>query len=976
MPLSPIDLKCCDLIDPIGVVNSGLRLSWKLKSTGRGEHQSAWEVEAASPNGVILWSSGQVLGSETVDIEWMGRRLASVQEVIWKVRVWTKGSDTASAWSAPARFVTNPVTPQDWGGSWIGRHAMKSSSDTMGMEKAAWIIVPGPRSSETPVKQWFRVWIDENQTKGKLIFSADDECKVYWKGVKIAENKDWRRAAVVDLMVEGDDWLEFEIDSPAGQFGLIAGLLFEGKSVFSSREWDSSKDRQTWTKAEEVGPYGSAPWGPIPLYATDRWEPAAVLAKEFKVNHKVKRAFLFATSLGVMDWNLNGRGPAKDVLMPGWTDFNKRIHTLGWDVTPEVKEGDNSLAITVGDGWYAGYLAFSGRRGYYGLNPQALASLWIQDEAGNWSVVGTDDTWKAGEGPIRDNDLLMGTKLDLTQAYSFTGTAVSTPIDPKGPMILPHPAGPIEVDQKVKAVSVSKDSSGRYIYDFGQNLVGVVELKVKGRAGQKLVLRHAEVLDKDGSIYITNLRAAKQTDEIILPEGACTASPPFTFHGFRYCEIAGLEGELPLDDVTALVYHSPMEKKGSFDSSNLLLNRLAENSDWSLRGNGLDVLTDCPQRDERAGWTGDIGVFVWAGMAHRDMVPILNKYLKDLMADAQFPDGSLADVAPYVRVVGHGNAAWEDAGVILLAALMAEEKAEFLLDEHRAAAVRFGKYLESELKSTGLRKAGSYGDWLRLKGPQHSVLLATLYAAHSFRCLTVIDPAQKNHWNDQADKAEASVCQAFLKSDGRLIEQNQESQSFYAMAHFMKDARLKEAAKQLKRLVDESGGSLATGFMGTGFLLQTLAEQGEWDTFYQILLREEYPGWLYQIKNGATSMWERWDSWTPEKGFQDPGMNSFNHFWIGCVYDPMVRFVAGVSVAAGSAVVSPMPTKRLKHASAVRESRHGWVKAGWKWQGFDLVVEGEVGPNMKAEFKTPKGYKNLDQTLQPGPFRIILHEAG
>lgn len=976
MPLSPIELKCCDLINPIGVESTGLRLSWKLKSTGRGEHQSAWEIKATSPDGVELWSSGQVLGSQTVDIEWMGRKLAAVQEVNWRVRVWTKGSDKASEWSAPARFVTNPITPADWGASWIGRHPLKSSSDTMGMEKASWIVVPGARSSETPVKQWFRVWLDENQTKGKLIFSADDQCQVYWKGIKIAESKDWRRASVVDLMVEGDDWLEFEMDSPAGQFGLIAGIILEGKSLFSSTEWESSKDRQNWTKAEEVGPYGCAPWGPIPLYPTDKWEPATVLAKEFSLNHKVKRAFLFATALGVMDWNLNGQGPAVDVLMPGWTDFNKRVHSLGWDVTSELKEGANSLAITVGDGWYAGFLAFSGRRGYYGLNPQALASLWIQDETGKWTVLGTDGTWQAGEGPIRDNDLLMGTKLDLTKGYSFSGKAVATPIDPKGPKILPHPAGPIEINQEVGALSFTKTNDGKFIYDFGQNLVGVVKLTVNGKAGQKLVLRHAEVLEKDGSLYTANLRAAKQIDEVILKEGTNIVAPPFTFHGFRYCEIAGLDEALALSDVTALVYHSPMEKNGSFDSSNELLNRLAENSDWSLRGNGLDVLTDCPQRDERAGWTGDIGVFVWAGMAHRDMVPILNKYLKDLMADSQFPDGSLADVAPYVRVVGHGNAAWEDAGVILLAALMAEEKADFLLDEHREAAIRFGKYLEAELMSTGLRKPGAYGDWLRLKGPQHTVLLATLYAAHSFRCLTVIDPAKKDHWNTQADRAEDAVCRAFLKPDGRLIEQDQESQSFYAMAHFMKDARLKTSAKNLKRLVDESGGSLATGFMGTGFLLQTLAEQGEWETFYQILLREEYPGWLYQIKNGATSMWERWDSWTPEKGFQDPGMNSFNHFWIGCVYDPMVRFVAGVSVAAQSGVISPIPTKRLTHALATRETRHGWVKSGWKWQGSDLVVEGEVGPNMTAEFKSPKGFKNLDQTLQPGPFRIILHEEG
>lgn len=976
MPLTPIELKCCDLSNPIGVESKGIRLSWKLKSSGRGEHQSAWEVRATSPDGVELWSSGQVLGSQTVDIEWMGRKLAAVQEVVWRVRVWTKGSDKASDWSEAARFVTNPVAPADWGGSWIGRHAMKSSSDTMGMEKASWIVVPGPKSSPTPVKQWFRVWIDENLTRGRLIFTADDECKAYWKGVVIAETKDWRRAASVDLMVEGDDWLEFEMDSPAGQFGLIAGILFDGKGVFSSKEWEASSDRKTWVKAEEVGPYGIAPWGPIPLYPTDKWEPAAVLAKEFSVNQKVKKAFLFATALGVMDWNLNGVGPKLDVLMPGWTDYNKRVHSLGWDVTSQINQGENVIAMTVGDGWYSGYLAFSGRRGYYGLNPQVLASLWIQDYSGKWTVVGTDGSWQVGEGPIGDNDLLMGTKLDLTKTTTFMGKAVATPIDVDGPKILPHPAGPIEINQEVGALSCTKTSDGKFIYDFGQNLVGVVELKVKGKAGQKLVLRHAEVLDKDGNLYTANLRAAKQIDEVVLNEGDNTAAPPFTFHGFRYCEIAGLEAELNLSDVTALVYHSPMEKKGSFNSSNQLLNRLADNSDWSLRGNGLDVLTDCPQRDERAGWTGDIGVFVWAGMAHREMVPILNKYLKDLMADGQFPDGSLADVAPYVRVVGHGNAAWEDAGVILLAALMAEENADFLLDEHRESAIRFGKYLEAELKESGLRKAGAYGDWLRLKGPQHTVLLATLYAAHSFRCLTVIDPKQKDYWNAQADKAEDAVCRAFLKPDGRLIEQDQESQSFYAMAHFMRDSRLKTSAKNLKRLVEESGGSLATGFMGTGFLLQTLAEQGEWETFYQILLREEYPGWLYQIKNGATSMWERWDSWTPEKGFQDPGMNSFNHFWIGCVYDPMVRFVAGVSVQGSSGTISPIPTKRLTHASATRETRHGWVKSGWKWQGSDLVIEGEVGPNMTAEFKSPKGFKNMDQTLQPGPFRIILHEVG
>lgn len=975
MPFTPYDLKCNDLREPIGVSAKRLRLSWKVKSDEPGCLQSGYQIQALSPSGTIIWDTGQVASEETVDIPWGGPELGSVIEVTWRVRVTKRGGGEASPWVS-SRFVTGPQTPEDWRAAWIGSKPLKSSSETMGLEKASWLILPGEKATGKAVKRWFRVWIDENQTKGRLVFSADDACRVIWKGVKVAETSTWRHAKSVDLMVEGDDWLVFEVDNADGQIGLIAALTFNDKTVASDKNWEASADQKEWLKAEEAGPYGCQPWGKIPLQAPDQWGPAPVLNKTFRCERKPKKAYLFASALGVMDWELNGQGPKLDVLYPGWTDFNKRVHYVGWEVTDLLEAAQNSLTVTLGDGWYAGYLAFSGRRAYYGANPQALLSLWMQDDSGQWEVLGSDGTWQAGEGPVRENDLLMGSVLDTTHPVAFTRQAVETSLKQAQVPVLPHPAGAIEVTQKVAALTVTKDDKGRWICDFGQNLVGVVSLKVTGKAGQKLTLRHAEVLEKDGNLYVTNLRAAKATDTIVLNGRAQEVHAPFTFHGFRFCEISGLDGDLSKDQVDALVFHTPMEKTGRFLSSNSLLNKLAENSDWSLRGNGLDVLTDCPQRDERAGWTGDIGVFVYAGMAHRAITPILSKFLDDLMADSQFPDGSLADVAPYVSVVGHGNPGWEDAGVILMAALAAEERAGFILDEHRQAAVRFGNYLKAELMATGLRKAGAYGDWLRLKGPQHSVLLATLYAAHSYRCISVIDQAQADQWSKQADIAEDAVCRAFLKPDGRLVEQDQESQSFYAMAHFMKDPRLKETAKNLQRLVKESGGSLQTGFMGTGFLLQALAEQGAEDLMYGILLREEYPGWLYQIKNGATSMWERWDSWTPEKGFQDPGMNSFNHFWIGCVYDPMVRLVAGVSVRGRKGLIAPIPTKRMTHASARRENRHGFIEAGWAWEGSSLVLEGTVGPNMTAEVKVPRGFKGEDQTLNPGTYRIVLQEEG
>ncbi|MFM7320119.1 MAG: family 78 glycoside hydrolase catalytic domain, partial [Armatimonadota bacterium] len=728
--------------------------------------------------------------------------------------------------------------------------------------------------------------------------------------------------------------------------------------VATDTSWESSANSNgPWANVAVLGEYGMQPWGTGTAAGAATMSPVAHFRKDFTVSKPVRRGVLYATALGLYDFRINGRPVADDALAPGWSEYKKRVHYHAYDVTRMVKPGANAIGSLLGDGWYSGYLAFTGRRNYYGSAPKLRAMLVLEHTDGSKSVVGTDGSWKTGEGAIRSADLLMGTAVDYRKEASgwdapgFDDASWRpAPIAKvEGIAIEPHPGSAVRPQEVLKARRRLNPKPGVWVYDFGQNLTGIARVAVRGKAGDTVQLRHAEFLDKDGGIYVANLRAAKATDSFVLAgAGTTRCEPKFTFHGFQYVEVTGVDVPPALGDVEAVVLHSDLARTGSFTSDNPLLDRLAINTDWGQRGNYLDVPTDCPQRDERAGWTGDAQVFTKAAAFNRDIGAFYTKWLVDLIEDGQRADGALPDVAPYISVVGHGNAAWEDAGVICVYRMYEMYNDTAAIQRHWPALTRFMDHLMA-VSPGGIRQVGAYGDWLRLDGPQHGGVLGTAY--HVFDCRLMAEmaraigrPDEASKYSQRAAEIKAAFIKAFVTPDGRVEENGQTGQTYLALAlgwDLLPNDLRPAATNHLIRLIRLRGEHLATGFIGTPVLLPALRAAGKADLADRLLLSETFPSWLYQVKIGATTMWERWDGWTPEKGFQDAGMNSFNHYWLGCVTEYLQTAVGGIDTDGPGFKrirLRPEVESGLGKARAEHNSIRGRIVSSWT-----RSADGEVG---------------------------------
>lgn len=552
----------------------------------------------------------------------------------------------------------------------------------------------------------------------------------------------------------------------------------------------------------------------------------------------------------------------------------------------------------------------------------------------------------------------------------------SEPLPPPTPpfIIEPQPGEPVRRFEELATKAITEPRPGRYVFDLGQNMVGWTRLKINGRSGQRLTLRHAEMLNPDGTPYTSNLRGATQTDFYTLRDGPQTLEPPFTFHGFQYVEISGLEEKPTADMLTGIVAHTAITPAGTFTSSSPLVNQLVHNIIWGQKGNYLEVPTDCPQRDERLGWTGDAQFFANAASYNFDIASFMSRWLKTLAQDAQFPDGTFAHVAPKVNERG-GSTAWGDAAIICTHAMYRAYGDTRVIADHYDAFLRYIAWLDGKTTS-GISKVGGFGDWVNLGDPTSSDLIDTAQRILLLGNMSELAHAIGKHTDaerfDAARNASITAFRArFLAADGSLKESGQTG---YAMAFTIDGiipAESREAtANAFVKSIEAKNWHLATGFIGTPRLLPALYAAGRDDVAERLLLTEDYPSWLYQVKLGATTMWERWDGWTPEKGFQDVGMNSFNHYAFGAVGDALYRHVAGISALEPGyrkILIAPRPldaasrknaARSLDHASATYDSASGTIKSAWNRDasGIDSYTI-TIPPNTTAEvrLRVPQG---------------------
>jgi alpha-L-rhamnosidase len=771
-------------------------------------------------------------------------------------------------------------------------------------------------------------------------------------------------------------------------------VVYGGKPLVSrQRIWWKVR---AWNEDDRPSDYSSPAWWEMGLLQRHDWtaqwisaplaggprtsSPAPFFRKPFEMSKRVASARLYITALGVYEAYINGTRVSEDIFNPGWTEYKKRVVYHTYDVTALLRSGENTLGAIVGDGWYCGFVGWLDRQNY-GDRPRLLAQLLVDFEDGSTEIIGSESTWKANYGPILESDMLMGESYDARREAEFSGWSGPGFDDSRWLTVeeFPNPAielnaactPPVRRIEELHPIADPGQVPGRHgprwIFDLGQNMVGIVRLKITGPAGTTITLRYAEVLNPDGTLYTENLRAAKQTDLYTLRGGAEeTYEQHFTFHGFRYVEVGGYLGTPARDTITGVVLHSDLPQIGTFECSDPLINQLQHNILWGQKGNFLDVPTDCPQRDERLGWTGDAQVFVRTATFNLNVASFFTKWQQDL-ADAQHETGYFPKVAPDIRYED-GGPAWADAGVICPWTIYLSYGDQRLLNNHYQSMRRFVDHLKET--SIGLIRShpdsqipSGYGDWLSTNADTPKDLIGTAFFAYCTRLLSQIATVIGN--TDDAEKYAhlfADIQQAFLDrfvSPGGIIVG--QTQTAYVLAlHFdlLPEALRPAAIAALVRDIETRDMHLSTGFVGTPYLMHVLSRFGRLDIAYALLEQKTFPSWLYPVTQGATTIWERWDGWRHDKGFQDPRMNSFNHYAYGAIGDWLYRVAAGIEVDPAQPgykhiILNPHPGGSLTTARASLESLYGPIVSDWRAENgvFDWHIT--VPPNTTATAYIP-----------------------
>lgn len=1004
-PARVVQLRCEYRVNPLGIDVSRPRLSWVIEDSRWGAAQTAYQILVASSLAELdrdrgdLWDSGKVESSETNQIEYRGKPLASRQVCYWKVRIWDNAGKVTS-WSDPALWSMGLLSENDFQAQWIEApgplvHPAKGATLEFGDCPWVWYPEPGtnPREKAPAGPRFFRktIMLPENRAikQARFLITADDSfelfCNEQWAG-QGAGHTSPQLADLTNRMKGGKNVLAIVATnataSPAGLAGRLRVEFEQGEPIElvidhtwkagdqSAAGWNRMEfNEDAWPNAVVVGRMGDTPWGAIRAEGLDVFG-CALFRKDFRVDKPIKRATLYMSALGIGEAHLNGQQVSDEYFAPGWTDYNKRVYYNTYDVTHLVQPGDNTLGAILAAGWYAGAIGWKSERFHYGRDPKLWMQLEIETVDGERQTIVTDESWKMTFGPHLEGEFLAGETYDARleipgwskpglDASGWQAVRVARQVATK---LQAQPGVPIIVTGELRPKAITQPRPGVYVFDLGQNFAGIARLRVKGPRGTAVQLRFAEVLNPDGTIYTTNLRSARATDTYILKgEGEEVWQPHFTFHGFRYVEVTGYPGEPSLDALTGLAINSDIPLVGSFRCSSDMVNQLYSNIVWTQRANFISVPTDCPQRDERLGWTGDAQVFIRAATYNADVAAFFTKWLVDL-EDAQGPEGDFPDVAPRVVATGGGTAAWADAGVICPWTIYWVYHDRRVLEEHFDAMERWVAYCLAHSQNL-LRPAQGYGDWLSINAETPKDVLATAYFAYSTyltaECARALGLDQKAaYYQKLFERIREAFQQAYVESDGRI---KGNTQTCYVLALYFnllpENLRL-QAAQHLVNDILSRDTHLSTGFVGTAYLMPVLSEINQTPLAYRLLLNETFPSWGFSIKHGATTIWERWDGWTPEKGFQDPGMNSFAHYSFGAVGRWMFQYVAGIDTDGPGfrrLIMKPHVAEGLDWVEASYGSVCGQIRSAWRKQDRQWTWRVVIPANVSATLLIPAG---------------------
>jgi alpha-L-rhamnosidase len=773
-------------------------------------------------------------------------------------------------------------------------------------------------------------------------------------------------------------------------------LLSGQKYYWQVRVWDNTGKASVWSESAswQMGLLTAADWKAkwiTPGFAEDSvMRPSPLFRKAFSLTKKIQSAKAYITAHGLYEAQINGQRVGDAFLTPGWTSYNKRLQYQAYDVTALLQQGENAVGAELGNGWYRGYIGYDPKPNLYGKDIALLFQLDVIYTDGTTETITSDESWKSSTGPVRYAEIYYGATIDDRMQQKGWSTVKFNDKDWSGVMVKDFPKNtlvatfnePVRKHETFKPVKIFTTPKGEKVIDFGQNLVGWVQMKVSGNLGDKITLSHAEVIDKAGNFYTDNLRTAKSQDVYILKGGGEeTFEPQFTWQGFRYIKVEGYPGDLKPENFTAIALYSDMQPTGTFSCSNTLINQLQHNIQWGQKGNFLDVPTDCPQRDERLGWTGDAQVFSRTASFNMNVNNFFSKWLKDVAAD-QYASGSVPFVIPNViggkEATGPGaSTGWADVATIIPWNMYLAYGDKRILEDQYNSMKAWVDFMQHQSNNSLWNTGNHFGDWLFYSlnddtdgssAITNKYLIAQCFYAYSTQLL--INAANVLGKTDDVIYYTAlltKIKDAYLKeyvTPNGLISSDTQTAYVLALEFDMLPENLRQqAADRLVRNIRRYDNHLTTGFLGTPYLCHVLSRFGHANVAYRLLLQDTYPSWLYPVKMGATTIWERWDGIKPDGTFETPTMNSYNHYAYGAIGDWMYRVIAGIDTKTEGPgykqiVIKPTIGGNLQNAAADYETNYGKVSSHWKLDTGNFSLDVEIPANTKATIYIPSNGGN------------------